>query len=213
MKSRVGFGLAGLVVLAWLLSACSLFGQSQKSPKKTYLLQDQPGHTAPAPASQLKPCVTLRVSPPGSAPGFRSTSMAYITEPPRLDYFAYHEWAGTPADMIGTLIQSRLEAAGTVGAVVTGSTDIYAEVRLDSEVLQLVQKFEAGSSSLLLAIRVRLINVSDRSLLASRTFRYVEPAAGENPVAGVEAANRAVDHFLDDLAGFLQQSIAPIDCG
>jgi len=213
MKMRTGFWLAGLVVMACLLTACSPFGQSQKKVKKTYLLQGQPGHSTPAPVSNQKPCVTLRVSPPGTAPGFRSASMAYVTEPPRLDYFAYHEWAGTPASMIGSLIESRLEAEGTVGAVVSGSTDIYAEVRLDSEVLQLAQEFEAGSSSLLLAIRVRLIDVPHRSLLASRTFSYVEPAAGENPVAGVEAANRAVQDFLDDLAGFLQQSIASIDCG
>jgi len=212
MKNRIGRRLAGLIMTAWFLAACSLLGQSDKTPQKAYLLQDLQNRSAAAAVAQSRSCVTLRVSPVVSSSGFRTTGMAYVTEPPRLDYFAYHEWVDTPANMLGKLIETRLDAGGMANAVVTGSTDVRAEVRLDSTLLQLVQEFAGDSSSLVLAVKVLVIDVPSRSLLGSRTFSYVEPAAGANPQAGVEAADRAVGRFLGDLDGFVRQSIAPIAC-
>ena len=194
-----------------LIASCSLPGPSQRPAKQTYVLQGGPV-SQPSEAMTSKPCASLRVSLPGSAPGINTVRMAYTTEPNRLDYFAYNEWVATPARMIASMMESRLDALGLFSAVVLGSSDIKTDFRLDSEVQALQQDFTKGTSTVTLSIKVALVEVANRSLLNSKTFSYREPADGENAEAGVAAANRAAEHFLVDLTAFLSASINPAFC-
>ena len=194
-----------------LIAACSLPGPSKRPAMQTYLLQGGPV-SQPAEVMTPRPCVSLRVGLPGSAPGINTARMAYTTEPNRLDYFAYHEWVATPARMISSMMESRLDTLGLFSAVILGSSDIKTDFRLDSEVQALQQDFAKGTSTVVLIIKVTLIDVANRSLLNSQTFSYREPAKGENAEAGVAAANRAAEHFLVDLTAFLSESIGPLEC-
>ncbi len=137
--------------------------------------------------------------------------MAYSTEPNRLDYFAYHEWIAPPAKMIASLMESRLQASGLFSAVLAGSPDVRTDLRLDSELQVLQQDFTGDESTLNFTIRVNLVEVQSRTLLGSETFDYQEPAGG-NAEAGVVAANRAVDRYLDELTGFLDASVKNLEC-
>jgi ABC-type uncharacterized transport system auxiliary subunit len=194
-----------------LIAACSLPGPSQRPAKQTYVLQGGPV-SQPREAMISKPCASLRISLPGSAPGINTVRMAYTTELNRLDYFAYNEWVATPARMIASMMESRIDALGLFSAAILGSSDIKTDFRLDSEVRVLQQDFANGTSTVTLTIKVTLIEVANRSLLNSKTFSYREPADGENAEAGVAAANRAAKHFLVDLTAFLSESINPAFC-
>ena len=194
-----------------LIAACSLPGPSQRPAKQTYVLHGEPVSQPPE-AITSKPCASLRVSLPGSAPGINTVRMAYTTEPNRLDYFAYNEWVATPARMIASMMESRIDALGLFSVVILGSSDIKTDFRLDSEVRVLQQDFTKGTSTVTLSIKVALVEVANRSLLNSKTFSYREPADGENAEAGVAAANRAAEHFLVELTAFLSESIKPVEC-
>jgi len=208
MKLR---GTLLIAVIVSLTAGCSLPGPQQSPAKQTYLLQgNQESHLAHAAISRS--CVTLRISTPGSAPGFATARMAYTKEPPRLDYFAYHEWVDTPARMIASMIEARLDFSGMFGAVVSGSSEVRADFRLDSDVIRLLQDFDAQGSTVILKIKVNLIDVSKRSLLSSQVFSYAETSMAANPEAGVVAANHAAEYFLGDLMEFLSESMEPIDC-
>lgn len=196
---------------ALLIAACSLPGRPASTPTQTFVLQGNPVWQPP-PGQVVKPCLSLRVSLPESAPGLNTVRMAYTTEPNRLDYYAWHEWVATPARMIAVIMETRLDKTGMFGAVVSGSSDINTDLRLDSEILSLQQDFSKAGSSVSLAIKVKLVDVVDRSLLASKTFSYRLPASGENAEAGVLAANQAAENFLGELAEVLSASIHPIDC-
>ncbi len=208
LEQRRGLSIA---ILACLLTGCSLPGPPISPAKQIYWLQ---GVEELNKGSLVRSgsCATLRISNSGSVPGFMTSRMAYTTEPKRLDYFAYHEWVDTPAKMITTMIESRLDHIGMFGAVVSGSPDIRTDYRLDSELKRLLQVFNTSSSRVVLTIKVNLITVSDHSLLNSRTFDYMEPASGANPEAGVAAANRAAENFLVDLAAFVSESVEQFDC-
>jgi cholesterol transport system auxiliary component len=138
--------------------------------------------------------------------------MAYTKQPPRLAYFAYNEWVDTPARMVAAMLGEHLEASGLFRAVLTGSADIRTDLRLDSEIRSLQQDFNASGSTLFLEIKVSLIDVSSRSLLNARSFRYREPVDHEGPEAGAVAANRAADRFLTDLKQFVADTIGGLDC-
>jgi cholesterol transport system auxiliary component len=208
MSTRVCVVLLAALVI--FLGGCSLPGKSAAVARQTYLLQDGklPG---PAPAAQARPCQSLRVSAPTAAPGFSTIRMVYTTQPPRLDYFARHEWADAPARMLATLMDARLDSSGLFGAVLSGSSDVRTGLRMDTELKSLQQDFSGGESTLRLQIKVSLIEVSSRSLLAAKTFSYAEPA-GTDPPSGVAAAEKAVQQFLADLTAFVAEAISPMAC-
>lgn len=197
--------------LAGVIVACSLPGPRQDPARHSFMLEAAAsGDDRRAVASNT--CPSIRIATPGSAPGFNTSRMVYINQPPRLDYFAYHEWVDTPARMLEVLMAARLENAGLFDAVFTSTRDVSAALRLDSELRRLVQIFDRSGSSVRLEVKVNLIETATRSLVSSRIFRYEESANGENPVDGAAAANRAASRFADDLIDFLSASIRPLDC-
>lgn len=207
-------GRKGLLIaaLACCLAACGSLPTGQTATaRQTWLLHGDSVSSTSA-AADTRPCLSLRVSIPASAPGFGTTRMAYMSQPSRLNYFAFNEWIDTPARMVAAMMESRLEASGLLGAVMTGSSDVRADVRLDSEIKNLLQDFNGTDSSVSLMIKVRLIDVSSRSLLKSKIFSYSETADNASPEAGVAAANRAAARFLADLTVFVADSIAGFQC-
>ena len=218
MSKRVYILLLATLVI--FTGACSLPGKSAAKAKQTYLLQakglegrgsQDGGQGGVSPADEARRCLSLRVTTPASAPGFTTIRMVYTRQPQRLDYFAYHEWADTPARMLGSMMEARLDSSGLFGAVLSGSTDIRTNLRLDAELKSLQQDFSGDVSMLSLQIKVDLIEVSGRSLLASKTFSYAE-AAGADPASGAAAANRAAQQFLADLTAFVAEAISPLAC-
>jgi len=198
-----------IMALASLLS-CSMPGSSAKTPKRFYTLQST-GIQPPA-ATPAKPCFSLRIEIPAAAPGLNTSRMAYSRESHRLEYFAYHEWVSPPSRMIASAMEKDLEDSGLFTVVLTGSPDIRTDWRLDSDLQILQQDFSSGESFVRLAIRINLVDLSDRVLMASKTFSYVESAEGQNAEAGAAAANRAVRTFLQDLTVFLDESIRKTSC-
>ncbi len=114
--------------------------------------------------------------------------------------------------MIAAMMEDRLDADGLFGAVLTGSSDIRTDLRLDSELKALQQTIDGNSSGVELTIKLGLVDVSSRSLLDTRVFSYTETADGANPVAGAAAANRAANRFLADLTPFVAAVAGRFDC-
>jgi cholesterol transport system auxiliary component len=199
-----------LFALAVFIGGCSLPGKSAVPARQTYLLQDTATPVA-APATQARQCLSLRVGTPAAAPGFSTIRMVYTRQPPRLDYFARHEWVDAPARMLATMMEARLDASGLFSAVLSGSSDVRTDLRLDAELKSLQQDFSGEASTLSLQVKVDLVELSGRSLLASKTFSYTE-TAGTDPASGVAAAERAVQKFLADLTAFVVATISPLDC-
>jgi len=210
-RSTVLLAMAVCCMAVCCMAGCSMPGPKQESAKRTYLLQGTKTLHERSRADR-QPCLNLRVSMPASAPGFGSTRMAYTDQPSRLAYFAYHEWVDTPARMLAAMLERRLDAGGMFRAVLTGSSDIRTDLRLDSEIITLRQDFNEDDSTVMLDIKVGLVDVSSRLLLASKSFRYEEPADTANAEGGVAAANRAADRFLSDLTDFVAAAISDFDC-
>ena len=202
------FVLFSMAALLLLMTACSLPGKSPKKPSHFYLLQGG-GYTSATTECLPKPCPSLRISTPVAAPGYDTTRIAYVTEPPRLDYFAHHLWVDPPARMLATAMEVRLDASGLFGAVLSQTSGVDTNLRLDTELLRLQQVFSGNSSSVELVVKVVLVDLERREWLVSHTFEYEEIAAGANPAAGVDAAERAVTRFLNDLTEFLAAAMRP----
>lgn len=212
-RSRsAALGICATTLIVALITACALPGQ-ESDPVTTYLLEWNEDF-APSSRSGPAPCATLLVTSPLSAPGYATSSMAYVLRDHRLDYFATHRWADTPAHMLAPLITRALQVSGLFKAVVESPAPVNAELRLESEVLELRQVFSDSSSEVQLSLKTDLYDLTQGRVLASRVLSVTEPAPSRDPYGGVIAANRATGHILEELADFLATILAddPLGC-
>jgi cholesterol transport system auxiliary component len=199
--------LIGTILVA---TACSPLGPAPSSEApKVYLLQWEPP-TRDEPTDQLNPaCPTLLLSAPRAAPGYAGAGMAYMEEAHRIDYFAHHRWADSPARMLEPLLISALESSGLFRAVVQAPTTARFELRLDTELLRLVQVFEPTESRIEFEMRISLLDTEQQRVLVSDVLAVTEPATERTPYGGVIAANKAVVRLLEELQQVLRPAVQP----
>jgi len=185
-----GIGLIGLVLLA----AC-VGPQGKQADTATYLLSA----ALPAKSVSAKSAVTLLVTPTRAHPGFDTPRMAYVREANRIEYYAYHRWVEAPARMLTPLIAQALESGDAFGAVVQSPASVRANLRLDTDLVSLMQDFTQQPSRVRLALRAQLVDAGSGAVIATRTFEANVSATAEAAQGGAEAANRAAVEILSML--------------
>jgi cholesterol transport system auxiliary component len=183
------------LLLALLAPACAGLQPPPAQPVSTYVLEAGRGAQVEPPQGGR----ALAVSVPRARAGFEGAQMAYVTRDYELAYFAAHRWAEAPARMLAPLMAQALEDAGCWRAVVRSPGAAGAELRLESELVRLVQDFRVKPSRVRLTLRVELIDPAARRVLALRELDELEPAASDDPYGGVAAANRALERLLGRL--------------
>ncbi|MBI5752855.1 MAG: membrane integrity-associated transporter subunit PqiC [Hydrogenophilales bacterium] len=186
-----GISLIGLVLLA----AC-VGPQGKQADTATYLLSA----ALPAKSTGAKSAVTVLVTPMRAHPGFDTPRMAYVREANRIEYYAYHRWVETPARMLTPLIAQALESGGAFGAVVQSPASVRAKLRLDTELVSLMQDFTQQPSRVRLIVRAQLVDAGSGAVIATRTFEAQENATAEAAYGGAAAANRATAEILSRLS-------------
>jgi cholesterol transport system auxiliary component len=210
LKQTVNNAVAGAALLLslMLLSGCeSLLMSGTRDEVSVYVLESAMPETKVSP-NPAGPAIT--VSTPRAGPGFTGSQMLYVEQDHRLDAFAFHRWADTPANMLEPLLVQAVENSGLFSAVAPGATGVRSALRLDSEVLRLQQNFGASDSKVELALRFTLVDESAGRVVATRVMTFHETAGEKSPYGGVVAANRAVGRTLSALQAFLRREIAGI---
>lgn len=184
--------------LASFLSACGALRPADVPAPALYRL-DVPAATAPVSSGQI-PRRSLNISTPQALAGFDSPRMIYQREPLRVEYFADSQWVDTPARMLAPLIAQAVAPAFDVTP--TGQ----AELRLDTQIVQLQQDFRSQPSQLRLTLRVSLVDQKTQRLLGSTLLEAKVGAGSDDARGGVAAANKAVQTVLDDLGRFVLQA-------
>jgi cholesterol transport system auxiliary component len=188
------------------VTGCTLLGnQASGIPAKTYLLS-APQQGVEWQAVDAASGLTLAVSAMRAAPGFATSRIAYMQKDYQLDYFAHHQWADTPANMLTTIVTLVLESSHLFRAVVESPAAITTDLRLDSELLHLQQVFNDGASTVQLQLHILLIDQTSRDVVANHTFSFIETARENAPYSGVVAANHAVADFVPELVNFIDKA-------
>jgi cholesterol transport system auxiliary component len=184
-----------------LLSACSVLQPVKSQAPATYTLEAQ--FAAPGNARGE---LVLQVSTPQARSGFESPRMVYLKKAHELEYFANNQWVDSPARMIAPLLLQAMESSGKYKAVITSRSAVLADLRLDTEIVRLQQEFFSSPSQLHLTLRVQLLDLHKKSILAQREFDVQQAAASDDPYAGVVAANQALQKLLPQIAEFVGQA-------
>jgi len=145
----------------------------------------------------------LLVLAPQARSAVDTTQMAYSLRPHELAYFARHQWAETPPQMLQPLLVRTMEATGAFTAVVTPPQTGRISLELRTEIVDLVQDFTADPPVLRLALRATLSDEAANRTIATREWTVRQPMAAKTPAAGVLAGNAALARMLRELAAFV----------
>lgn len=185
-----------VLLAALLLAGCTGLPGPQGSIPDRYALDARPA----VQASSVQRDIVLAVNMPQASPGFETAQIAYMRKPHQLEYFANSRWTDAPARMLQPLLRQTLEQSAAFRAVT--QTAIPADIRLDTELIRLQQDFTARPSRVRITLRVQLIDVRSKRVLAIREFDESENADKDNAYGGVSAANRLVQRVLGQIAEF-----------
>ena len=150
---------------------------------------------------------TLIINIPKASAGFDTQRMMYTRARHQLEYFARNEWIDTPAKMLQPLMISAIENTRTFNAVLSKQSALASDLRLESEVIKLVQNFNTKPSNVQFTLRATMIDNVTNKVIATREFDERVDAISDNPIAGVVAANLAVNQAIYKLSVFSQQTV------
>jgi cholesterol transport system auxiliary component len=186
------------VAAALLAAACSVL-QAPQAPAPAIFVLD----TAIAPAAAgPKRDLVLAVATPRAWPGFDTAQMAYARQPRQVEYFAKSAWADAPARMLAPVMVRALAQDGTFSAVVPWPAPVAADLRLDTEIVRLVQDFGTTPSRVELTMRVQLVDLRGKRVVAAQELSELEATGADDAAGGAAAADRALGRMLRRLADF-----------
>ena len=197
-----------LVLILQLMAGCTTL--LSKQPLQTTYYTLERAESKP----QLEPALnthnklpTLIITMPKAAPGYDTRRMMYTRAPYQLEYFARSEWIDAPAEMLRPLMISAIEKTGAFNAVLAKQNQVASDIRLESEVIKLVQDFSTKPSHVQFTLKASFVDSVNQQVIATKEFNERVNANGDNPIGGVQAANVAINLALDKLSVFSNQTM------
>lgn len=143
---------------------------------------------------------TLLVLEPTANALYDTRRMAYATGPYEIAFYTRTEWARAPRRMLQPLLVQTLRATHGFGAVEVVPYAGHVAYELRSEIRDLRQDLTGKTPELVLVVHVRLSDDERGRTLLDQDFAARQPMRKRSPAAGAEAANRATQRVLEDVA-------------
>jgi cholesterol transport system auxiliary component len=182
-----------------LLGGCSLLGTSKNSPT-IYA----PDPRVQADASWPTVGWQLSTTHPTAPRMMDSLRIAVSPVPGELEVYKDASWSRTPPEMIEDGVLRVLEDSGKIRAVARQGSGIGANYRLVMDLRHFEAAYDgAAVPSAVIEVNVKLLHSHDQSVVGSRTFRQVEPAAGIAVDQVTDAFSKALGITSHDIAGWI----------
>lgn len=201
MKRRSILSLPAVALAPMLAGGCSVLPLAAVEEAPTLHVLD----ARPTLSAGTRRELVLAVSAPRAAPGYDTPAMVYVQRPHALEHFATHRWADTPARLLQPLLVRTLDDAGIFRAVIATGSGVQADLRLDTEIVQLRQNFLVRPSRAELSLRVVLVETTSRRVLAARNIEIRHASLTDDAPGGVAACNAAVGLALSQLVAWCAQ--------
>lgn len=196
------FRLAVFVLAIFFSVGCSL-GPREISAPRTYFLNPEISWKNSHASGDRAAHSVLLIPQPKAQAGFDTARMAYLLRPYEVSYYAYNQWADTPARMLQRIMVENFDKPGFWSAVLSTPGGVPAQYRLDCDNLVLEQQFFSNPSRVRLALRAQIVETKTQSVLGTKYFEMFEAAPSDDPYGGVIAANKATIELINELAGWL----------
>ncbi len=199
---------AAIAVAAVLLAGCvSVRVGNSDAPGPTYfvLADARPATpTAPAPGATAR----LAIQAGASDPLADSTAIAFSRRPGERSLYQFASWSERPSRRLALLAQQRLEARGRFASVSQLGQPLATDWLLTLAIETLAHDVGTTPGRAQLVLRAELIDRRDRVRVAQRVFSAAPAVAEESAPAAVAAFGLATAELLDQLAEWVEATVA-----
>ena len=189
----------------FVLSSACVLGPTETSAPRSYFLNPEISWKNPHGYGERTGRAVLLITQPKAQAGFDTARMAYLVRPYEVNYYAFNQWADTPAHLLHRIMVENLDKTGLWSAVVQTPGIVPAQYRLDCDNLVLEQQFFFRPSRVRLSVRAQIIETQRQAILATRYFDVLEVAPTDDAYGGVLAANHAAEKLIIEMAAWLDR--------
>ena len=184
------------IVIVLALAGCSgLFGGSapahlyRVTPKSTY------------PANLPHRAVQILVDAPLAPAGLDTARIALSRSAVSIDYFADSEWTDRAPLLVQTALVESFENSNTVNAIDRESVGLRADFILKTEIRHFEAVYDSpnGPPDVWAAINVRLVNPSNRDIVAQSSFERRQQASANDVPNVIAAFDEALGGVMKDI--------------
>ena len=189
--------LAILAVLVAALAGCSVL------PKREPIQVYEPQRT-PQQAQADWPSVdwALLVAKPAAGQQLDSERITVRPDAGAVQVYQAAAWSDPAPELLQTALVRGFQDSGRILAVARPGSGVHGDYSLQSDLRAFESVYEGGTPRAVIEIHARLVHPADGSVVAARTFREVEPAAGTEVPEVVAAFSRALDRVRGQVIGW-----------
>lgn len=187
--------LAALAICT--LSACSILPEREPTAFYEPVLS-----SAPADPSWPKASWSLIVAKPGASQMLGSERITVRPAPGAVQVYKSASWTDSVPDLFQTALVRRFEDSSKILSVSRPGSGVSGEYQLMTEVRSFDSVYADGTPQAVIDIYAKLVHTTDGEVVAARSFRESEPAAGTEVDAVVDAFSRALDRSTGQIVGW-----------
>lgn len=200
---------AGLgVALAVLLNACTgnILPGAGNDPPSLYVLTPKTTFADNLPKVDWQLTIPL----PIADAALNTARITLRQNPISLEYYARANWVDTAPQMIQTLLVESFENSGKIVGVGRQSVTLRADYSLLTDLREFQAEYiGSGPPRVRVRLNAKLVKMPQRTILATETFEYLEPAASSDLEAVVSAFDVALGKTLKRIVEWSLKAVPP----
>jgi len=196
------------LVLSGLLTACAgnLLPGAGNDPPDLYVLT--PKNTFPDDLPTVN--WQLAIPLPVADAALNTARITLRQNPISLEYYARANWIDTAPQMIQTLLVESFENSGKIVGVGRQSVTLRADYSLLTDLREFQAEYlGAGPPRVRVRLNAKMVKMPQRTILATETFEFLEPAASSDLQAVVSAFDVALGKTLKRVVEWSLKSVPP----
>lgn len=200
--------LALSLILTGFLTACAgnLLPGASNDPPSLYVLT--PKTTFPDALPKVDWQLTIPL--PVADAALNTARITLRQNPISLEYYARANWVDTAPQMIQTLLVESFENSGKIIGVGRQSVTLRADYSLLTDLREFQAEYLGnGPPRVRVRLNAKLAKMPQRTILATETFEFLEPAASSDLEAVVSAFDVALGKTLKRIVGWTLKSVPP----
>jgi len=196
------------LVLSGLLTACAgnLLPGAGNDPPDLYVLT--PKNTFPDDLPTVN--WQLAIPLPVADAALNTARITLRQNPISLEYYARANWIDTAPQMIQTLLVESFENSGKIVGVGRQSVTLRADYSLLTDLREFQAEYlGAGPPRVRVRLNAKMVKMPQRTILATETFEFLEPAASSDLQAVVSAFDVALGKTLKRIVEWSLKAVPP----
>ncbi len=125
----------------------------------------------------------------------------------QVGYYQLSSWTETPAREFGDALLLALEESGMFQSVTRSTSGAIADYQLNGELLDCSHNLKTEEHNIELSLRVEILEMSSRNIIASRVFSIKTPVGADQVSAVVHGFSLASSQLLQEVVNWIDEAV------